>query len=194
MNKVLGPLTLLMLLSLPTMAQEVPLGEVGVGYTFRSYGFPAAEQPSRLSLNGWNMTVDYNFKRWLGVALDVDFTQNTSNGARTSIGTALLGPQIYPFGHHKLTLFAHTLFGAGRFYFRFPCACLGVSGEDDHFSQYDFAWVAGGGLDYTVKPNVGIRVAQLDFEQVTFGLQGFGKGLAPTQNNWKYSASLLLRF
>jgi hypothetical protein len=194
-RKLLGLITLLMLASLPTMAQVMPAGEVGAGYTFRSYGLPTIEQPpSRLSMNGWNITADYNFNSWLGGAVYLDWTDNTSSGAETNITTGMIGPQIYPLGHHKLTPFAHALFGAGRFYFRYPCACLGASGESNYFSQYDFGWVVGGGVDYTVMPHVGIRLGQVDFEQVRFGLQGFGKGLAPAQNNWKYSAAILLRF
>jgi len=194
-KKLLGSATLLLLVSFPTMAQEMSLGEVGVGYTFRSYGLPTIQQPpSRLGTNGWNITVDYNFKSWLGVALDLDSTENASNGANTSIATGMVGPQIYPFGHRKLTPFAHTLFGAGRFYFRSPCECFGASGNSDHFSQYDFAWAVGGGVDYTVRPNVGIRLGQFDFEQVSFGLEGFGRGPQPAQNDWKYSAAILLRF
>jgi opacity protein-like surface antigen len=194
-KKLLGPTTLLILASSSTMAQEMPRGEVGVGYTFRSYGLPTIQQPpSRLSTNGWNIAVDYNLKSWLGVALDLDSTENASNGADTSIATGMVGPQAYPFGHHKLTPFAHALFGAGRFYFRSPCECFGASGNSEHFSQYDFAWAVGGGVDYTVRPNVGIRLGQFDFEQVSFGLEDFGRGPMPAQNGWKYSAAILLRF
>jgi opacity protein-like surface antigen len=198
MRRPLGLVTLFMLASLPAFAQDIPMGEVGVGYTFRSYGLPAFQRPpSQLGLNGVNVTLDYNFKPWLGAALDVDSTENTSNGANTTLGTALIGPQIYPFGHKKLTFFVHALIGGGRFYFHSPCACFGAGGENggsDYFVQYDFAWAVGGGVDYTIRPNVGIRLGQFDFEQVGFGLQDFGKGAAPAQNNWKYSAAILLRF
>jgi opacity protein-like surface antigen len=195
MRRLLGLVTLLMLASLPAIAQDTPLGEVGVGYTYRSYGRPTFQQPpSRLGLNGINMTADYNFKSWLGVALNLDSTENTSNGANTTLGTAMIGPQIYPFGHQKVTLFVHALFGAGRYYFRSPCSCFGAGGESDYFAQYDFAWAVGGGVDYAVRPNVGIRIGEFDFEQVTFGLQDFGKAAVPAQNNWKYSAAILLRF
>jgi len=195
MRKALGVVTLLVFCSLPAIAQEMPTGEVGGGYTFRSYGVPAIEQPpTRLSTNGWNVTVDRNFNSWIGVAFDLDWTYNSSNGAETDIATITAGPQIYPFGHHKLTPFGHALVGAGRFYYRAPCACVGPNENINHFSDYDFAWVAGGGLDYTITKNVAIRLGQVDFEQVNFGLQDFGRGAAPAQNNWKYSAAVLLRF
>lgn len=194
-SKLLGLITLILLVHLPAIAQVTPPGEVGVGYTFRMYDRPSFQQPpSWLSMNGWNMTADYNFLSWLGAAADLDWTGNASNGAETTIMTGTIGPQIYPFGHHKWTPFAHVLLGAGRFYYRYPCACLGSNGTSNYFSEYDFAWVAGGGLDYTVRPKVGIRLAEFDFEQVNFGLQGFGKGSMPAQNNWKYSAAFLLHF
>lgn len=136
------------------------------------------------------MTVDRNFNSWLGIAFDLDWTYNSSNGAETDIATITAGPQIYPFGHHKFTPFAHALFGARRFYYRAPCACLGASENSNHFSQYDFAWVAGGGVDYTVMKNVAIRLAQVDFEQVDFGPQASGRGPAPA----KTTGNILPRF
>jgi hypothetical protein len=194
-TKLLALVTLLMLPSLTASAQGMPAGEVGAGYTFRSYGLPAILQPpSRLSMNGWNVTADYNVVSRLGIAWDLDWTDNSSNGIETDIATTAVGPQIYPFGHRKLTPFAHALVGAGRVYYRYPCPCAGAGASSNHFSEYDFAWVGGGGIDYTVRPNVGIRVAEFDFEQVNFGLQHLGKGPMPAQNNWKYSAAILLRF
>jgi hypothetical protein len=195
MGKLLALAALLLLSSVTALAQGMPAGEVGAGYTFRSYGLPAILQPPlRLSMNGWNVTADYNVVSRLGIAWDLDWTDNSSNGIETDIATTTIGPQIYPFGHHKLTPFAHALIGAGRFYYRHPCPCAGAGASSNHFSQYDFAWVAGGGIDYTVRPNVGIRVAEFDFEQVNFGLQRLGRGPMPAQNNWKYSAAILLRF
>jgi opacity protein-like surface antigen len=184
-----------LLFSLPCAAQDTPPGEVGVGYTFRSYGYPSFQQPpARLGMNGWNVTVDYNFRSRIGAALNVDWTGNTSNGGETDVATAMLGPQIYPFGHRKLTLFAHALFGAARFYFRDSCGCFSANAGSNYFSEYAFAWALGGGLDYTIRPNVGIRFGQIDFEQVHFNLEDFGRGSIPAQNDWKYSAAVLLRF
>ncbi len=195
MRKLLGLMTFLMLASLPTMAQDTPAGEVGGGYTFRSYGHPpAAQPPSRISMNGWNVTGDYNFNRWLGVAVDGDWTTNSTDGATTHISTAMIGPQIYPLGHHRLTPFVHGLVGAGRYYINVPgCGCFGPNFTDD-FAQYAFAWAVGGGVDYTVVPHVAVRLGQIDFEQVRFGLQDFQSGAQPAQNNFKYSAGILFRF
>jgi len=156
---------------------------------------PAIQQPpARLSTNGWNGTIDYNFDSHFGAAFDIDWTVNSSNGASTQIGTAMAGPQIYPFDHHKITPFGHVLFGAGRYHFRYPCACLGTNGDGDYFTQYAFAWEVGGGVDYTFKPQVGIRVVQIDYEQVSFSLEGFGRGPVPEQSSWKFSAAVLLHF
>src|SRR5271154_707556 len=140
MRKLLGLMTFLMLASLPVMAQGTPTAEVGGGYTFRSYGSPPEEQPpSRLSMNGWNVTGNYNFNQWLSAAVDVDWTTNSFSGATTHISTAMIGPQIYPLGHHKLTPFVHGLAGAGRYYFNFDCGCFGPNFSNS-FSEYAFAW------------------------------------------------------
>jgi opacity protein-like surface antigen len=181
--------------SFPVFAQDKPTGEVGVGYTFRSYGLPSIQQPpSRLTTNGWNISAEYNFTWRFGAAVELDLTRNDSEGARTGIATALIGPQIYPFGHHRVTPFVNAFFGPARFYFRFPCGCLGKGGGSDSFTEYNFAWSVGGGVDYTVRPNVAVRLLQFEFEEVNFDLRGFGTGPLPVQHNWKYSAALLLRF
>ncbi len=195
MRKLLGLMTFLLLASLPAMAQGTPAGEVGGGYTFRSYGLPSFEQPpSRISMNGWNATGDYNFNPWFGVAVDVDWTTNSTDGAETHISTAMIGPQIYPLGHHRLTPFVHGLVGAGRYYFNVPdCGCFGPNFTND-FSEYAVAWAVGGGVDYTVAPHVAVRLGQIDFEQVRFELQAFQSGAAAAQNNFKYSAGILFRF
>jgi opacity protein-like surface antigen len=195
MRTLLVVTTLIFLVSLPSMAQQTSPGEAGAGYTFRSYSLPAVQQPpSRLSMNGWNGTIDYNINLRFGAALDVDWTSNNSNGIHTEIGTALAGPQIYPFGHHKVTAFAHALFGGGRYYFRYPCGCLGANGNSDYFVQYAFAWEVGAGVDYTVRPQVAIRFLQVDYEGLNFNLEGFGRGPVPVQSSWKFSTVFLLRF
>jgi opacity protein-like surface antigen len=195
MRTLLALPLLVLVVSVATVAQRNSPGEVGAGYTFRSYSLPSIQQPpSRLSMNGWNGTIDYNFGQHLGAALDIDWTVNSSNGAHTEIGTAMVGPQIYPFGHRTVTLFGHALFGGGRFYYRYPCACLGSDGNSDHFAQYAFSWEVGGGVDYNIRPQVGIRLLQIDYEQLNFSLEGFGRGAMPHQASWKYSAAILLRF
>jgi hypothetical protein len=145
-------------------------------------------------MNGWNLSAEYNFTWHFGAAVKLDLTRNNSGGARTEIATVMIGPQIYPFGHRRVTPFVDALFGPGRFYFRFPCSCLGEGGGSDSFSEHDFAWSVGGGVDYTIRPNVAIRLLQVELEQVNFDLRGFGTGPLPVQHNWKYSGALLLRF
>jgi len=194
--KALLVLTALAALFPPTMtAQDYWRGEVGAGYTYRSYSLPVIQQPpSRIPMNGWNGRVDYSFAAHFGVALDVDWTSNNSNGAHTEIGTVMIGPQVYPLGHRKATLFGHALIGGGRYYFRYPCNCFGSQGESNHFSETAFTWTVGGGVDYAISPKVALRLVQFDYEQVNFDLTGFGRGPVPPQNNWKFSAAVLLHF
>jgi opacity protein-like surface antigen len=194
MKKLLGPAVLLLLCSLPTFAQGTPVGEVGFGYTFRNWGSPAFLQPpSSLHMNGWNATADFNINKWIGVATDVDWTRNSQNVGNVDITTVLIGPQVYPLGHHRLTPYVHALFGVGYFNVSFPsstdCApfCTLTDGN--------FAWAGGGGVDWTVTKHLAVRLGQFDYEQTRFGLQVLTQGPAvPTQDNWKYSAGILIRF
>lgn len=196
MKKLLGLLTLLVLASLPAMAQGMPTGEVGAGYTFRSWAVPPTLQPpSSLHMNGWNATADFNFNEWIGVATDVDWTRYSSVAptSTTDITTAMAGPQIYPLRHHKLTPFVHFLFGVGYYNLTLPAAtecapfCTSTDGN--------FAWAGGGGVDLTVTRHIGVRLGQFDYEQTRFRLQVLTEGpaVAP-QDNWKYSAGILFRF
>lgn len=196
MRKLWGLSVLLLFSSLPAMAQETPVGEVGGGYTFRSWSVPKIEQPpSQLHMNGWNVTADFNINKWIGVATNVDNTRNDQGqNGEFNITSVMVGPQIYPLGHHRLTPFAHALFGLGYFNLTFPAStdCAPYC----TYTDGNFAWSAGGGLDATVTKHFAVRLLQFEYEQTRFGLQSqFGLSAPlPNQDNWKYSAAILLRF
>ena len=95
--------------------------------------------------------------------------------------TYLFGPQVYPLGHHRITPFAHALFGGS--YFDFPT---------DDFSDSAFAFAIGGGVDFNLTHHISIRPVQFDYEQD----RNFGGGTTgnPLQNNFKYKGGVIFRF
>ncbi|MGH9724760.1 MAG: outer membrane beta-barrel protein, partial [Candidatus Acidiferrales bacterium] len=165
MRNLLGGIVFLLICSAPAMAQTAPKWELGGGYTFRSFMDPQSN--SRLPMNGWSGTADYTvIKRWLSAAIDIDGAYNNYGlYGNTSVYTAMIGPQIYPLGHHKLTLFAHALFGEG-----YTRDTLPASGGFNQitFSSNAFAMEGGAGLDYTLKKRWAIRLIQFDYEDTRF--------------------------
>ena len=193
MKKLLALFAFLAVFSLPAFAQETPVFQFGGGYTYRSLDVPFSD---RLNMNGWNATAEYAVARWLSVAADIDGTYKsqtdpdlTATGKdKTDIYSYLFGPRVYPLGHHRLTPFVHALFGVGHARVSLPA----VTGSPAFAqSENDFTYAIGGGIDFSLGKRFAIRVAKFDYEQTRF-FQSGAPG-TPNQNNFKYSAALLVK-
>jgi opacity protein-like surface antigen len=156
----------------PISTRFTPEYEISAGFDHRSFGPTGA---SRVGMNGWYGSFDYNWKRWLGFEGELQgvyTTQHPLQGGveRPSIYTAMAGPQIFPFGHHKLSPFGHFLYGEG--YYRETIGPYSPFGSTvvTAFSQ---AWEAGGGLDYHIKPRWSIR-GMFDYGSTHFSSSGTG--------------------
>jgi peptidoglycan-associated lipoprotein len=184
MKKLLGLFAFVVLFSLPTLAQDkTPVLEVGGGYQYRSLDQPFAP---RLNMDaGFFFTADYNINNWLGAAVEVDGTHTNQglNGTFNDYGF-MFGPQVYPVGHHHLTPFFHILFGGSHISVSVPA---GPGGPAFTTSDTAFSFEGGGGVDWYLTKHVGVRVAELDYEQQRF----FGAN--PVQHNYKFSAGFVVR-
>ena len=92
-----------------------PKQEISGGFTYRTYYGPNA---SSIGMIGGYGSYEYNFYKWLG--LEAEFLGVSGNlklpvrpPETLHVFTALVGPKIYPFGHHKLDPFGHFDYGAG---------------------------------------------------------------------------------
>jgi len=180
MKKVLGLSALLLLFSLPTLAQYEG-AEVGGGYTYRSLDVPQSPQ---VNMNGWDVNAAVNFFKWFGFAFDADGTYSGQGGS-TWTYTVMGGPRIYPVGHHAITPFVQGLFGKGFLTANYA----GVGNFSDDF----FAWSAGGGVDWTISRHLAVRLGEFDYEQMQSSfLDGYSAG--PHQNNFKYKGGIVFRF
>jgi hypothetical protein len=203
MKKLVGLCGLLALFIMPVAAQETPAppedqtptaptaptepvkvkhtyptpkAEISLGFTYRGFYGPSG---TNISMNGAFASYDYNFFRWLGVegeVLGVTGTLKIPNlpAEDIDIFTAMVGPKLYPLGHHKLTPFGHFLYGAGINTTSVP-AFSGYGGNTS--AVYVRAWQAGGGLDYNRWTHWGIRLIQFDYGSAKFlgsGVQGQG--------------------
>ena len=182
-------IALIAVVAVPARAQDndnkVPSWEVGGGYIYRSYNYNPSGT-SRLNMNGWDIMADRMvFRKWLSVAAQVDGAY-TSGGYNTSVYSAMIGPQVYLFGHRrKLTPYFQALFGEGYTRFVIPqSGGYGALAESSHA----FAWQGGAGIDYSWKPHWSIRVIQFDYENTRFFTSN------PTQGNYKISVGIMYRF
>jgi opacity protein-like surface antigen len=146
-----------------------PKFELSGGYSRRSYYSPLGT----IGMNGWFGSLDYNWKRWLGV-------EGEGTGAGKNLGfseaeglplgalhiyTFLVGPKIYPLGHRKLTPFGHFLYGGA--YYRNngpPFAGLNFQTQTSTVKS----WEAGGGIDFNLSSHWGIRLIEADYGSANF--------------------------
>jgi opacity protein-like surface antigen len=191
MKRILGVLALLMLSTLPAMAQSdaYPKIEVGGGFMYRNYN---NQFTPRLNEVGWFANADYNFLSRLGLDLNVDegfYGGDPINSDEYHHFTFMVGPQIYPLGHRRLTPFAHFLVGDSLFIYP-GTAFETESGEN--YSENRLAFELGGGVDWSFTHRIAIRLGEIDYEQDrNFGAGGLG---SPTQNNFKYEGGVVFHF
>jgi hypothetical protein len=161
MRTVCGVLAFLLLGAIPALAQT-PKEEISGGATFNRYTAPSG---SYLDMGGWTGSGDYNFRTWAGAELEASGDYNNKELiGRTSVYRLFVGPQIFPFRHHKLTPWAHILFGEG--YYRNSIPPSGGFPAKVN-SDFAFAWEVGAGLDLNIKQHWGTRV-QFDYDPTRF--------------------------
>jgi hypothetical protein len=147
----------------PHVPPYVPKYEVSVAGSYYSFYSPSSRT---LGMLGWNGTVQYNYRRWLGLVGEGfgEYYNQGING-KTSIYSGLGGAQVYPFGHRKATLFGKVLVGEGRYRIAFPAfGGFGFSAVDRSTIVYEL----GGGLDYNLKKHWSIRMVQADYDKADF--------------------------
>jgi opacity protein-like surface antigen len=138
--------------------------EISGGYTLRSNYEPDGSKPY---FNGFYGSFDRNIFHWLGA--EAEFTGTLKNRGvilgDSRVYTLLVGPQFYPFGHRKVTLFGHALFGLGSESITTgPFAGFAVNTTTNNVH----AWEAGGGLDWTLSSHWSVRMIQADFGSANF--------------------------
>jgi hypothetical protein len=181
MKKILGLFALLVLSTLPTLAQSegYPKFEAGGGFLYRDYGAQFQQNTNEI---GWFATADYNVKSWIGFGGDFDGGYAHPFHADTHHYTVMFGPTVYPLGHHRLTPFAKAMFGLSHF--NFP---------DFDFSDTSFAWSAGAGVDWRFTHHIAFRLGELDFEQDR-NFAGCCSSADPVQNGFKAKVGVIFNF
>ncbi len=165
---------------------SIPKFELSAGYAYRSIG---VQPGTNLAMNGGYGSVDYNYDRWLGAEAEVvGVYKNQGVLGKTDIYTFLVGPRVYPLGHHKLTPFGHLLFGAGRYskaiptYGGFPATYRNATA---------YAWEGGGGLDLYLRKHWGVRLIEVDMGHTGFSVVGIP---TTSQSERRVSVGVVYRF
>jgi len=170
----------------PKHTYPTPKAEISGGFTYRTYYGPGKS----IGMVGGYGSYTYNFFRWLGLEgefLGVSGTFKVQPPPESlHVFTALAGPKIYPFGHHKLDPFGHFLYGEGISVTDIPeFADFGPKTIVNHVQ----AWQVGGGLDLSLKQHWAVRLVELDYASAKF----LGKTV-PNQGSKRVSFGITYRF
>jgi hypothetical protein len=153
---------------------------------FTHYSFYAASGTTP-SMNGWTGSFVYNYKWWLGLEGEGLGVYNHAGNleGNTTIYSGFVGPQIYPLGHRRITVFAHAMFGGGRYQLSFPPFSPFAASAVVNTGA---GWEVGGGADFYVRKHLAVRVFQLDYDKI-----GFFSGKA-SRGNARISVGIVYRF
>jgi opacity protein-like surface antigen len=169
MKKLIGLFAFLALSAAPLMAQSYPRFDFSVGGSMRSFQQSETATGITIGMPGWYGAIDYNFHRFRNhFALELQAAGNYRDQGyfgRTSVYTYLVGPKIYPLGHHKLTPYGHVLIGGAYNRNDVPPEVGGVSTIQSSASN---AWETGLGLDWNIKKHWGVRLLEFDYGQTRF--------------------------
>jgi opacity protein-like surface antigen len=141
-----------------------------------SYGF---------NFNGGSGQLAYNVTPMIGVVADFGgySCSCTSNGVtvNTNVISYLFGPRFsYRRSGSKLVPFGQVLFGGARL-----ANAITLPTVDDN----QFALTVGGGVDYNLTQHIAIRPIQAEYFMTKFN-----DGDNNRQNNFRYSAGVVIQF
>ncbi|HXX19667.1 MAG TPA: hypothetical protein VEJ46_09710 [Candidatus Acidoferrum sp.] len=152
----------------PKRTFVTPKYEISAGYAHRSY---YSTDGTTLGMNGWYGSFEDNFHSWIGLIGEVAGTGKNQgivqgvNLGKTNIYTFMVGPEVYPLRHRKLTPFGHFLYGAGYYRNTVP-AISGFGAAATNIVVR--AWQGGGGLDLNITHQWALRLIQFDVASSNF--------------------------
>jgi Outer membrane protein beta-barrel domain len=189
MKKLMGLFAFLALSATPMMAQDYARFDFSAGGSMRSFQQSETAKGTTIGMPGWYGSIDYNFHKFRShFALELEGSGNYRDQGyfgRTTVYTYLVGPKIYPFGHHKLTPYGHVLIGGA--YYRNDVPAVGGA-QSTIQSSASNAWEGGVGMDWNIKKHWGVRVLEFDYAQTRF----FAYKI--TQTNYRASIGINYRF
>ena len=174
----------LIAMGMSALAQETQRAEVFGGYQYTHASSGTSGVPN-FNMNGWNAAVSGYFNKYVGVTGDFSGTYGGPSvqgvDIKAHLYTYMFGPTVRAANGGSLQPFGHVLFGGAHIGGTASAFGVSASGSDS-----GFAWAAGGGVDYKAGHWASIRLGQFDFLQTHIS--------GDSQNNFRYSAGIVLRF
>jgi opacity protein-like surface antigen len=188
MHRILAVLFFATILPFQVLAQDAPRAEVFGGFQyFRansggcSFTTGSGSCLDDFNLNGWNASLSGYFNRYVGVTADFSGAYGSPEllgiPIHTKFHTFMFGPVVRLPNPTHITPFVHLLGGGAH---------VSADAEGVSDSSTDAAWAVGGGIDLNIAPVISVRLGQVDFLQTRTG--------GDRQNNFRYSAGIVLRF
>ena len=182
-------------------AQAYPAGEGYMGFSLynNEYGTTRHNSP------GLQFDLGYNAARYLRFVGDFGAQFHSTsivwtNGKKAEADSyqVLFGPELRVRNRSRLTPFIHGLAGVALRSYVVPTGnwiCTGSLIPNCYHETFSaardvgFAWAAGGGLEWSVHPNVSIRIVQFDFVRTKLSRDNLNlspaQGQFPTLNGWQ---------
>lgn len=160
MKRCFWLLAWLVLATLPVQAQrDWPKNEFYIGY---SYNRDASGRLGEEVSQGWSITYNYNFAKYVGLTTDFGGEYGKAQElaeAFFGVYPALFGPR-FVVPTRRITLFTHALFGFAITQTQgFFDPLLGPQPGE---TKVDFAMGFGGGVDWNAANWFGLRLVQYD--------------------------------
>jgi hypothetical protein len=185
-----------LLVSLPTMAQNYPPVEVSGGFSY-------LHTEGGGNLYGWDASITDNLNRWLGLVGEFSGHYGSANSVTAVIGfpgltttsitvnnhsnvyTFLFGPRFSYRRDKRFTPYAHVLPGFARSHVSGTVISpIGTTTFSD--TTTGFAMALGGGLDLRLSSHFDYRMIQADYLLTHFG--------STTQNNARITTGVVYKF
>lgn len=163
-------------------AQETARVDIFGGYTYLHGNVVVTGQG--INQNGASGSASYNLNKWFGLAFDFGGTYDgkVAGTARSlTLTTYLFGPRFSLKKNEKFSPFAQVLFGGGH-----AGGTLYTGGTNPLGTQNSFAMAGGGGVDWNLRPRIGLRVFQAEFLRTQFN-----NGVNFNQNSFRLSSGVV---
>jgi len=185
---------LILLASIPTLAQNYPGAEVSGGFSYLRIEGGG-------NLYGWDASIAGNLNHWFGLVGEFSGHYGTGfdssfiiivptppaivTDVDSSVYTFLFGPRFSYRKDRRLTPYGHVLPGFARSSVSVTVISRGATFHSSATST-DFAMAVGGGVDLRLTRSLAFRMIQADYLLTRIG--------DTTQNNARITTGLVYRF
>jgi opacity protein-like surface antigen len=192
MSTIFPTLFCFVVFAIPSSAQfPVPAAKgktidvsLGFSYVSRPGGFS-----NRVGLNGADANFTIGYSR-LGLKADLGYARASNfggTGRHTDVLTYMVGPVFHPTMHRDFATYIHALGGAARVSGPVP-----LTGGGFLLGGWatDFAWMVGGGVDYSITDSISMRTG-VDYVRTSY----FDPSLRLRgQSNFRTTATMVYYF